>query len=334
MTFEKITVLAGDVGGTKTTLALFENARDLGQPLAEETFPSAAFEGLDAVVERFLSHHDHPVERACFGIAGPVFSDSVTLTNIDWVIDAQQLQSKFGWGHVCLVNDLEAIGYAIPHLQAQDLCPLNPGTAAPKAPLAVLAPGTGLGEAFLIWNGSSYQTYPSEGGHASFAPTTQTERGLLEFLHQEHHHVSFERVCSGEFGIPNIYAYLKHSGLEEPAWLAQRLSATDDPTPIIAQAGMDESHPCALCRNTLEVFCSILGTEASNLVLTLLAVGGVYIAGGIPPKILPILRSGAFMKSFRNKGRFSKLLEDTPVHVVLNPKAGLLGAAYAGFHGL
>jgi len=330
MTFEKITVLAGDIGGTKTTLALYYSTCDSRQALAEETFPNEAFDDLEAIITRFLSQHEQRVDRACFGIAGPIFSASAKLTNINWVIDSRQLKTKFGWRNVRLLNDLQAIGYAIPHLKPEDLYQLNPGVRVPHAPVAVLAPGTGLGEAFLFWDGTEYRPYPSEGGHVSFAPTTSTERGLLDFLHREHHHVSFERVCSGEFGIPNIYNYLKHSGLEEPAWLAQQLLEADDPTPVIARAGLDEGTPCPLCKTTLEVFASILGTEAGNMVLTLLAAGGVYIGGGIPPKLLPILKSGVFMDSFRNKGRFSKLLEATPVYIILNPKAGLLGAAHFG----
>jgi len=194
----------------------------------------------------------------------------------------------------------------------------------------VIAPGTGLGEAFLVRE-ERYLAYPSEGGHADFGPNSDLEIGLLRSFQKKFGHVSYERICSGH-GLPNIYTYLKESGYaEEPVWLAEQLAAIDDPTPGIVSAALDTYKPCKLCVTTLSVFVSTLGAEAGNLALKVLATGGVYLGGGIPPRIIPALATGQFMKSFTNKGRFSELVSRIPVHVILNPKAALIGAA---FHGL
>jgi glucokinase len=323
-------LLAGDIGGTKTTLAVFSTEAGPRAPLSEETFPSREFPSLGAVAREFLSQVDLHVERATFGVSGPVVGGQATITNLPWVMRETQLEEELDLAPVRLLNDLEAIANGVPFLEPSDLRTLNEGQAAPGGALAVIAPGTGLGEAFLTWDGARYQAHASEGGHASFAPLDPLETDLLRYLQDHYGHVSYERVCSG-LGLPNIYAFLRESGhAREPAWLADKLAAADDPNPLIVSAALDEEQPCKLCVATLNTFVSILGAEAGNLALKVLATGGVYLGGGIPPHILPALETGRFMDAFRRKGRMSDLLARMPVHVVLNPKVALLGAACHG----
>jgi glucokinase len=332
-------LLAGDIGGTKTNLAVFSPEDGPRAPLAEATLPSADYASLEALVGEFLAQVSLPVERASFGVAGPVVASRATITNLPWTIEEAQLQEALNLSSVRLLNDLNAIAHAVPFLEADDLQTLNVGQQAPgrgvhgrseAGAMAVVAPGTGLGEAFLTWDGTRYRPHPSEGGHADFAPTNPFEVGLLRYLQARFKHVSYERVCSGR-GLPNIYAYLKDSGYaDEPAWLTEQLAAADDPTPIIVNAALDSQRPCQLCVATLNAFVSILGAEAGNLALKVLASGGVYLGGGIPPRILPALEEERFMEAFRRKGRMSDLLARVPVHVILNPKVALLGAACHG----
>ncbi len=326
-------LLVADIGGTKTNLAIFSLEAGLRAPLAEATFPSTAYPSLEALVVEFLSQVSVKPERASFGVAGPVVAGQATVTNLPWVMDEVQLQTALGLSSVHLLNDLDAIAHAVPRLEPDDLCTLNEGRAAPGGTIAVIAPGTGLGEAFLTWDGTRYRAHASEGGHADFAPTNPLEIGLLRYLQQELEleHVSYERVCSGR-GLPNIYTYLKDSGYaEEPAWLGEQLAVADDPTPVIVNAAVDGERPCELCAATLNTFVSILGAEMGNLALKVLATGGVYLGGGIPPRILPTLKHERVMQAFWRKGRMSDLLTHIPVFVILNPKVALLGAACHGF---
>jgi len=323
-------LLAGDIGGTKTNLAVFSTEAGPRAPLAEASFPSREYPSLEEVAREFLSQVDLQVERATFGVSGPVVGGQATITNLPWVMQETQLEEDLNLAPVRLLNDLEAIANGVPFLEPSDLRTLNEGQAAPEGALAVIAPGTGLGEAFLTWDGTRYQAHASEGGHTSFAPLDALEVELLRFLQGRYDHVSYERVCSG-LGLPNIYAFLRDSGYaKEPAWLADKLAAADDPNPLIVSAALDEENPCRLCAATLDTFVSILGAEAGNLALKVLATGGVYLGGGIPPRILPALQKGEFMDAFWRKGRMSGLLARMPVHVVLNPKVALLGAACHG----
>ena len=332
-------LLAGDIGGTKTNLAIFSSEAGPRAPLAEATLPSARYPSLEALVQTFLSQvspsarAEAPcaeVNRASLGVAGPVVDGRASITNLPWEMDEKQLQAALDIPSVRLLNDLEAIAYAVPSLEPQGLCTLNAGQPAPGGSMAVIAPGTGLGEAFLTWDGSRYHPHPSEGGHANFAPSTPLEAQLLRHLLARFDHVSCERVCSG-LGLPNIYAYLRDSGrADEPAWLAEQLAAAEDPTPIIASVALDEERSCELCTATLDSFVSILAAEAGNLALKVLATGGVYLVGGIPPRILPALKQERFMLAFQRKGRLSDLMARIPVHVILNSKAALLGAACHG----
>jgi glucokinase len=321
-------LLAGDIGATKTELAVFSSQAGR-TPLAAATFPSAAYSGLEALVGEFLAQVRLPVEHAVFGVAGPVLEGRVSATNLPWEMEEVRLQAALGLRSVRLINDLEAMAWAIPHLEAADLYTLNPGRPAPGGTIAVIAPGTGLGEAFLTWNGTRYRPYPSEGGHADFAPRSPLEADLWHYLHGRFGHVSYERLCSGR-GLPNIYAFLKESGrASEPAWLTTRLRAVEDPTPVLIEAALGVRR-CEICVTALELFVSILGAEAGNLALKVLARGGVYLGGGIPPRILPALQQENFLEAFRSKGRMEGLLARIPVHVILNPRTGLLGAAFRG----
>jgi glucokinase len=323
-------LLAGDIGGTKTSLAIYSPERGPRAPLAEATFPSAAYPSLEALLREFLaSGHWHP-RQAVFGVAGPVVAGQASITNLPWVMEEAQLQAAFGLASVRLLNDLAAIAQAVPWLGPDDLHTLNRGLKEPGGAIAVIAPGTGLGESFLIWDGMRYHAQASEGGHTDFAPVTPLEVELLRYLMGRYDHVSYERVCSG-IGLPNIYAFLKDSGYApEPDWMAAQLAGAADPTPVIVQAALDSARPCELCTATLGTFVSILGTEAGNVALKVMATGGVYLGGGIPPRILPALHDRRFMQAFQNKGRMAPLLARIPVHVILNPQVALLGAAYHG----
>ncbi len=321
-------LLAGDIGGTKTKLAIFSTESGPRVPLAEATFPSSRYASLEAIVQEFMAKVNYPVDHACFGVAGPVVAGRATITNLPWVIDESQLQTELKIPSVRLLNDLEAIAHAVTLLQPGELRTLQQGQAVPNGNIAIIAPGTGLGEAFLTWDGSAYQTQKSEGGHADFAPTNEFEIGLLRYLLPRFEHVSYERVCSGK-GIPNVYAYLAdHGYTDELASLHEQLTEAEDQTPIIVNAAMDGTS--RRCIDTVNTFVSILGSEAGNLALKVFATGGIYIGGGIPPRILPFLEHGQFLQALRRKGRFVKMLEDMPVHIILNPSIALFGAASHG----
>ncbi|MBN1890478.1 MAG: glucokinase [Thermoflexales bacterium] len=318
-------LLAGDIGGTKTELALFSPEQSVHHILRKKTFSSRAYLSLEAIVSEFLSGKDIAVTGASFGVAGPVVGERAQITNLPWVVDTRILSDTLGGVPVHLLNDLEAIAYALPFLQPTDLDVLNPGQPEEHGTLSVVAPGTGLGEAFLVWNGQQYRAYPSEGGHSNFGPNTPLELELLGYLQKRFDHVSYERVCSGQ-AVPNLYAFFKDSGRwSEPDWLREQLATATDLTPIIVQAALAKQ--AEICVATLELFVSILASEASDVALKVLATGGLYLGGGIPPRILPRLKDKTFMEAFTRKGRFSQMLSRIPVYVILNPNAALIGAA-------
>ncbi len=324
-------LLAGDIGGTKTRLAIFSPSLGPRASVREATFASQNYPNLEAIVGEFMERTKLPVERAVFGVPGPVVGGEVTVTNLPWRIQESRLGEVLGVSSVHLVNDLQALAYAVPFLQPPDLHILQAAKVESGGTIAVIAPGTGLGEAYLTWDGSRYRAHASEGGHADFGPTNLLELGLLHYLMERLNHVSYERVCSGT-GLANIYAYLKDTGYaQEPPWLAEQLSAVRDPTPVIINAALNhESQPCELAVVTLRMFVSILGAEAGNLALKLMSSGGVYLGGGLPPRILSSLKQGHFMQSFLNKGRFKSTLMRFPVWVIHHPNAALLGIAYYG----
>jgi glucokinase len=320
-------ILAGDIGGTKTNIALFSEEAGPHHPLVEATFPSGDYQSLEAIVAAFLAAHPHQIHVACFGVAGPVVEGRVEVTNLPWVIDAVALGATLGIPLVHLINDLKAVAQAVPHLDADDIETLNQGDPVKGGAIAVIAPGTGLGEAFLTFDHGRYRAHPSEGGHSSFAPTTPTEAALLEYMLEQHNHVSYERVCSG-LGIPNIYSYFRDRVFKrETPSVAAQLAEAEDPTPVIVAGALNPASPCPVCAATLDCFLGIFGSEAGNLALKVLATSGVYLGGGIPPRLLPQLRGERFLAAMQNKGRFRELMERTPVHVILNPKTGLYGAA-------
>ncbi len=325
-------LLAGDIGGTKTVLALFSFAAGPRRPLATRQFASQTYPSLTTVIQAFLAERPERPDQACFGVAGPVFQGRAQTTNLPWHIDGAELADAFALDRVTLLNDLAAVAHAIPLLEEPDLAVITAGQAEERGPIAVLAPGTGLGEAFIIWKGNRYRSLATEGGHKSFAPTTPLQVELLRYLMPRLGHVSFERVCSGR-GIPNLYAFLRDSGrYDEPPWLQQALAQADDPTPVIFDGAQAREDP--LCQATVALFVEILGGEAGNLALQVLATGGIYLGGGIPPRILPALQSDVFRQAFCHKGRFAGFLRDVPIRVILNNQAALLGTARYGLHNL
>ena len=318
--------LVGDIGGTKSRLAIFSDGADPREPLAEEVFPSGCYPGIETLIQTFLERKDLTADRACFAVAGPVIQGRAKITNLPWIADAEAIQDQCGIRSVRLLNDLAATARAVPFLKPEEIHTLCPGEPASDGVIAVIAPGTGLGEAFLTRNGTCRQEHESEGGHADFAPGSPLEEQLLRELRKEFGHVSYERVCSGP-GIARIYRFLEGEGDTEPAPLTGRLAAADDPTPIIVETALKDK--AGLCLQTMELFCSILGAEAGNLALKTLAMGGVFIGGGIAPRILPLLEKGPFLPAFHGKGRMADLLRRIPVHVIVEPRAALIGAADA-----
>jgi glucokinase len=321
-------LLAGDIGGTKTVVALYSQESELPAIIKKSHFASQNYASLEEVIAKFLASEAITVARASFGIAGPVVEGVARTTNLPWVVDAQATSAQIQ-APVRVLNDLAAIAHAIPFLPSSDKETLNAGKPAARGNLAVVAPGTGLGEAFLTSSGNRYHVHASEGGHASFSPANRLQAELLVFLQERFGHVSFERVCSGS-GIPNLYSFLKETQkYPEPAWLAELLAQTDDPTPLIVKIGVESRAEISVA--TLDLFAEILANEAANMALKILATGGVYLAGGMPGRILSFLRKPQFLQSFMHKGRFSEMLKNMPVQVVINPESALFGAACHGF---
>ena len=321
-------VLAGDIGGTKTNLGLYRRGKKRPVLKIAETYLSRQTSSLEHIVKNFLTKHQVRVSKACFGIAGPVIGGRVKTTNLPWDVSEGQMKRQLQLSHVCLINDLTATALALPLLNSKELFPLNKAVARKNQNLAIMAPGTGLGTGFLIhWDGN-YIPISSEGGHVDFAPNSKAEVELWQYLAEKYGHVSIERVISGP-GLMNIYSWLKESGrYREPVWLAKKFKEME-PAAAISEVGLADGHP--LCIEALKVFVSVLGAAAGNLALTAMTTGGVYLAGGIPPKILPKLQEPFFIQAYKNKGRFAEVLEKIPVRVILNDKAALLGAAQCGF---
>ena len=320
--------LAGDIGGTKTVLELFEKSGERITLVSESKFPSHTYGTFEQILSEFLAQRPGvQLNAACLGVAGPVLDGRCQTTNLPWVLDERLLAKTLGVPRVKLLNDLEATAFGMPFLRGNELCVLKAG-AQPKSKgnVAVIAAGTGLGEAMLYWDGQRHRPIASEGGHADFAPRDDREIELLRYLREQAGgHVSYEHVLSGP-GIHNIYLFLRDRGYyPEPPWLARTIEA-GDPNAVIAQQGLVGDQP--LCSAALEMFCSIYGGEAGNLALRYVALGGVFVGGGIAPKILPALQSGDFIRSFLNKGRLSSLLESIEVSVALNPRTALLGAGH------
>ncbi len=347
-------ILAGDIGGTKTYLGLFDWHDARVEPVREEKFWNADFDSFEEILEEFLqtrvagdgegesdksdaatgatpadadADHDGispsmPLRAACFGVAGPVVDNRCRATNLPWIIDGHALTALLNTSCVRVINDVEALAHGVLVLGPEEIEMIQ-GEPRETGTKVLLAPGTGLGEAMLYWDGTRYHAVPSEGGHASFAPPSDLAIDLLRYLRTSFLHVSFDRVLSGR-GLHAIYEFLRDTQKNEPTWFAERLP-TGDPPALIAEAGLAGKPD--ICAQALELFVSILAAEAGNCALKTLAHGGVYLGGGIPPKILAKLRDPNFMQMFIAKGRYKRFLASIPVAVILNDKAALLGAA-------
>jgi glucokinase len=313
--------LAGDVGGTKTMLALIDAD---GIVVREDVLASRRFPTFEDALATFLAGAVcGPIDAACFGVAGAVVAGRAAATNLPWILDESLLAASIPAGRVRLLNDLEATGHGVLALPAADLATLQPGVRR-QGNAAVIAAGTGLGEALIVRGGERYVVVPSEGGHADFAPRGEREIALLKFLGAEFGHVSWERVLSGP-GLVNIYRFVRATaGGPEPGWLTERF-AREDPSAVVSEVALAGAHPW--CVEALDLFASIYGAEAGNLALKALALGGVFVAGGIAPRILPALGGARFVSAFRDKGRLADLMAGIPVQLVLEPRVGLLGAA-------
>ena len=319
-------ILAGDIGGTNVRLALFEIESGRLVRKDEQKFRSRELPGLEGPVETFLA--GRRVLAAGFGVAGPVHDGRCEATNLPWVVDAALLAGKLSLPRVALVNDLFANALGLSELSGEDFAVVNAGMPDLQGTAALISAGTGLGEAYLVRRGGRFEPQASEGGHASFAPRNPFEIDFLRHLHRTYSHVSFERVLSGP-GLAALYAFERsRSGEGEPAWLSAEIAAAGDASPAVTAAALAGKDPVAA--RALEHFISIYGGEAGNLALKVLATGGVYVGGGIAPRILPKLLDGTFFGAFCDKGRFGTLLAKIPIRVVTNDCCALLGAARAG----
>jgi len=321
-------VLAGDVGATKTNLGLFALEGNRPVAVAVKSYPSSDHSSLVDVIRRFRERHAEPVVRACFGIAGPVQDGACRTTNLPWTVTEQGISEECRIERVTLMNDLAATATAIPILPESDFEALNPQSPESNATIGLVAPGTGLGIALLVFAGGRPHVIPSEGGHVDFSPRNQTEIDLLRHLLEKMDHVSVERVASGP-GLFTIFSWLKeYRRYQAPGWLMERL-LHQDPAKAISEAALGENDP--LCSEALDIFVSIIGAISGNLALTGLTTGGLYLGGGIAPKIISKLRDGVFLDAFAAKGRFREMLRGMPVRVILNDEAALLGAAWRAF---
>jgi glucokinase len=317
-------ILAGDIGGTNARLALF-NVEDGRFSLVSATvFPSREYSGLDQIVSEFLQASDQHPDRACFGIAGPVRNGRVETSNLPWIVESDRLANELQLKKVFLINDLEANAWGIADLDLKDAVTLNQVKGNPQGNQAVIAAGTGLGEAGMYWDGTQHQVFASEGGHTDFAPRNELEVELFRYLNTQYGHVSYERILSGP-GLVNVFHFLRDTGRgTEPKWLTGEMQHSDAAA-AISEAAMDGK--CALCEQAVDIFVSVYAAEAGNLALKIMATGGVYLGGGIDPKMLPKLSGPLFMHAFAAKGRMQSLLEAIPVRVITNDKVALLGAA-------
>jgi glucokinase len=316
-------ILAGDVGGTKVHLGLYDFIDGKLKVTRDQQYPAKQYSGLEEIVREFLG--SDKATAACFGVPGPVRDGRLRLTNLPWTLDSRELAAGLLIEHVFLINDLEANGYGVAELSADQIFTLSEGDVRQMGNRALIAAGTGLGEGFLVWDGHHHIPCPSEGGHTDYAPRNEDEIDLLRFLKQKYNgRISFERVVSG-MGLTNIYEFLREvRGVEEPAWLTARM-AKEDPNAVITELAL--AAKSEICEKALDMFVSAYGAESGNLALKVLSVGGFYVGGGIAPRIVEKLKDGTFMKAFADKGRLSQLLVNMPVRVILESRAAMLGAA-------
>jgi len=317
-------ILAGDIGGTNARLALFDGDNGKFQLVSASVYPSREYSGLDEIVAKFVDMANVHADTACFGVAGPVRNGRVEASNLPWIIDAQRLSDELKIKQALLINDLEANAWGIAMLEAKDVVTLNQVKGDGVGNRAVISAGTGLGEAGMCWDGTEHHIFASEGGHGDFAPRNELEIDLLHYLHAKFGHVSYERIVSGP-GLVNVFEFLRDTGRGSvPKWLADEMLRAD-PAAAISRAAMDGKDP--LSEQALDIFVSIYGAEAGNLALKVMATGGVYLGGGIAPRLLSKLAGPLFMHAFTAKGRMQALLESMPVRVITNTNTALLGAA-------
>jgi glucokinase len=325
-------ILAGDIGGTKTNVALFETSgHALGPVVRQQTFPSAHYNSLEGILTEFIGQTQLQLTGACFGIAAPVIEGNARTPNLNWTVSSESLARLLKIERCGLINDLEATAYGIPALRDSQLLTLNAGEERHEGHRALLAAGTGLGMAGIFFRDGHYHPIASEGGHIDFAPRTPDEIELLNYLIEKFAgHVSYERVLSGP-GLFNVYCFLRDRGYaEEPAWLAEKIQAGDK-TAAVSMAALGDKSPLAV--KALDMFVAIYGAMAGNLALLMMSTGGLYVGGGIAPKLREKLKDGTFIKAFTDKGRFSAVLARIPVHIILEDKTALFGAAHATLNG-
>jgi glucokinase len=323
-------LLAGDIGATNTRLALIEVGGDERSPFRVANFKGEKYPGLVPIIEEFLGSERRLVVAASIGAAGPVVQGKIKLTNIPWVVDSNELTHAFGWDHAWLLNDLQAIANSVPLLSAAELHVLKAGVAEEHGSIAVLAPGTGLGVGYLTWAAGRYHPYATEGGHADFAPANSLQDDLLRFMRQSYPQVAVEHVCAG-VGLPNVFEFLKSTGrFEMPSWLAEEMETAGDKTRVIVEEAVAAKPGSEICQEVMHLFIDVLAAEAGSLALAFGATGGVYIGGGIPPRILDMFQRYNFVRTFAAKTGYEYYLERFPIHVILKTDAGLLGAAHYG----
>ena len=330
---ENTTVLAGDVGGTKTNLGVFAVENNKMKMLCEASYPSNAFNSTAEIIQHFLQETQQAMPpKICLGVAGPVINDEVEFTNIKWKINAKELQRQTNTQEVFLLNDLHANAYGLAGLDENDFVTISNGNKSLKGNMAIIAPGTGLGEAGLFWDGTRYHPFPTEGGHCDFAPKSETDIALYRFLRNKFEHVSWELVASGQ-AIHNLYLFLRDvTKMDEPLWLSEKLSVPDvDPLAVIGDSAMEETSN--ICIETMHLFARYVARASCNLALKMKSVGGLFISGGIPPKNLKYFQSALFYQTFIQCDRMQELVESIPVKIIMNSKTPLIGAAYYGAYG-
>jgi len=321
-----VKVLAGDIGGTNARLALVEVTDASTRILHERRYPSGSAPGLAPIVRRYLDEVGVSPDRACFGIAGPIVDGECRTPNLPWTVSARALAADSGIPHTTLINDFNAAGYGVGRLDPADLVTLQQGTPVEHGAIALIGAGTGLGEGFLAWDGARYRVHDSEGGHVNFAAQDAVEWGLRSTLVDEFGYVSAERILSGA-GLARIYRYLAATRFASERPEMQAEMERDDPAAVVSRHALAGDDPLSV--KALDIFVSVYGAQAGNFALTVLATGGVYVAGGIAPRIVTKLQDGTFIAAFRSKGRLSDLAARIPVHVIISPNVGLLGAAVA-----
>jgi len=317
-------VLAGDIGGTKTRLAVFDVHGTRLETLTERSYPSGSYSGLEDIVQDFLGGTSADCRQACFGIAGPVQRGRAQATNLPWIVEEQAIAALFGFERVALINDLEANAWGIGALHENDFYTINAGSPDARGNACIISAGTGLGEAGLYWDGQRHWPFACEGGHATFSPSSDLEIALLKYLRERFGHASWERVVSG-MGLVNVHDFLRtHRSVPAPSWLREEMSARD-PAAAISRAAIDGRD--SLCAEALDLFIHLYGVEAGNHALKIMATGGVYLGGGVAPKNLERFKGPLFMQGFLNKGRMQPLLEAMPVKIILNDSTALYGPA-------